>query len=211
MSDGAAGSTLKLGIANPHGPEQDDCADDFKHFVGERPLHFGHPIEHEFAKLLDYYELDWAYEPRTFPLRVSGPDHVIVPCDRELLVDGELPEGYRIVEGFSPDFYLPSEDTFVETTVMLQANITTKHKKIRHLHELYPEVKLRLLDRHDFLALAAAFPGRFSHVPSPGEPDPYGLQYGVDSRPPLADITQCPPAAAAVEPIASPEIVPAIA
>jgi len=54
---------------------------------------FAHESEEEFARLLDFYGVRWQYEPRTFPLQRAD--------------DG------RILEAFSPDFYLVDLDLYV--------------------------------------------------------------------------------------------------
>lgn len=90
---------------------------------------FAHKIEKEFARILDYYEIEWVYEPRTFTL--------------------DLDEEGKILEAFSPDFYLPAEDLFVELTTMRPKLITKKNRKIRRLRELYPEVNIKLFKRQD--------------------------------------------------------------
>jgi hypothetical protein len=91
---------------------------------------FAHPSELVFARLLDFYGIRWQYEPRTFPLRYD--------------------EGGNIVEAFSPDFYLPDSDLFVELTTMKQSLVTKKNRKVKRLRELYPDVKIRLLYQKDF-------------------------------------------------------------
>ncbi len=91
---------------------------------------FAHPSEAEFARILDFYQIAWEYEPRTFELKWDD--------------DG------NVVEGFSPDFYLPEQDLYIELTTMEQRLITKKHRKLRHLRELYPEVNIKLLNRSDF-------------------------------------------------------------
>jgi hypoxanthine phosphoribosyltransferase len=91
---------------------------------------FAHPSEAEFARILDFYQVAWEYEPRTFALS----------WDR----DG------NVLEAFSPDFYLPEQDLYIELTTMEQRLITKKHRKLRRLCELYPEVNIKLLNRSDF-------------------------------------------------------------
>lgn len=91
---------------------------------------FAHPSERVLARLLDFYGIRWQYEPRTFPL-----EH-----DR----DG------NVVEAFSPDFYLPDNDLYVELTTMKQSLVTRKNRKVKRLRELYPEIKIRLLYQKDF-------------------------------------------------------------
>lgn len=104
-----------------------------------QPLHFGrvtfaHPAEAEFARLLEFYRIPWRYEPTSFPLRW---------------------EGRRIVEMFTPDFYLPEHDLYVELTTMKQSLISRKHRKLRRLKEVYPEVNVVLLTRRDYYELLA--------------------------------------------------------
>lgn len=93
--------------------------------------------EEEFARLLDYYRIEWEYEPRTFALKWDG-------------------EG-RVLEAFTPDFYLPEEDLYVELTTMRQSLVTRKNRKLRRLRELYPEVNVKLLYRGDYQALLAKY------------------------------------------------------
>jgi hypoxanthine phosphoribosyltransferase len=91
---------------------------------------FSHPSEEEFARILDFYQITWEYEPKTFPLRWDDQGNIL--------------------EAFSPDFYLPEQDLYIELTTMEQRLITKKHRKIRRLKELYPEVNIKLLNRADF-------------------------------------------------------------
>lgn len=99
-----------------------------------RPTEFAHPSEEEFAKLLDFYRIEWLYEPRSFPLRWQ---------------DGE------IAEMLTPDFYLPELDLYVELTTLKQSLVRDKNRKVRRLKELYPEVNIRLLNKSDYLRLLA--------------------------------------------------------
>jgi len=94
---------------------------------------FAHESEEEFARLLDFYGVRWQYEPRTYTLRQSD--------------DG------RIVEAFSPDFYLPELDLFIELTTLKQGLVTDKHRKLRRLRELHPEIQIKLLYKKDYLNL----------------------------------------------------------
>jgi len=101
-----------------------------------RSTTFAHPSEEDFAKLLDFYCIEWLYEPRSFPLRW---------------------EGNKIAEMFTPDFYLPELDLYVELTTLKQHLLTEKNRKLRQLRELYPEVNVRLLNKSDFLKLLAKY------------------------------------------------------
>jgi hypoxanthine phosphoribosyltransferase len=101
-----------------------------------RPTSFAHSSEEDFSKLLDFYCIEWLYEPRSFPLKW---------------------EGDRIAEMFTPDFYLPELDLYVELTTLKQNLITEKNRKLRELKELYPEINIRLLTKSDFLKLLAKY------------------------------------------------------
>jgi hypothetical protein len=59
---------------------------------------FANDSEAEFAKVLDFYRIPWQYEPAVFPI--------------EWWPDG------RVRSSFSPDFYLPELDTYLELTTM---------------------------------------------------------------------------------------------
>jgi hypoxanthine phosphoribosyltransferase len=91
---------------------------------------FAHPSEAEFARILDFYQITWEYEPCTFELQWDD--------------DG------NVLEAFSPDFFLPEQDLYIELTTMEQRLITKKHRKLRRLRKLYPEVNVKLLNRSDF-------------------------------------------------------------
>lgn len=99
---------------------------------GERPS-FAHASEAELARILDYYQVAWAYEPRAFPILFN--------------LDG------RVVESFAPDFYLPELDLYLELTTLKQSLVRKKNRKLRRLRELYPGVRIKLFYARDFRAL----------------------------------------------------------
>lgn len=101
------------------------------------PSGFAHPIEAEFARLLDFYKIPWQYEPKTFPLAED--------------------EQGNISEAFTPDFYLPGQDLYVELTTRKQSLITEKNHKIRALNARYPEVNIKLLNRRDMRSLLVKY------------------------------------------------------
>lgn len=98
---------------------------------------FAHPIEAEFARILDYYGIEWEYEPHTFPLAWD--------------------EAGNVTQAFSPDFYLPSQDLYVELTTLRPKLIRLKNRKIRRLQELYPGVDVKLFKRNDLRDLMIKF------------------------------------------------------
>lgn len=92
-------------------------------------VRFAHPSEEEFAQILDYYGIEWEYEPRTFIL--------------------EEDEEGNVLEGFSPDFYLPQQDLYVELTTLRPKLIRIKNRKVRRLQERYPDVNIKLFKRRN--------------------------------------------------------------
>jgi hypoxanthine-guanine phosphoribosyltransferase len=103
------------------------------------PARFAHPAEQEVARVLSFFRLRWAYEPTSFTLRRHA--------------DG------AIAEMFTPDFFLPDLDLYIELTTMRQPLVTRKNRKARLLRELYPNVRLRLLYRRDYLRLMECYRG----------------------------------------------------
>ena len=97
------------------------------------PVLFAHESEGEIARLLDFYRVHWQYEPRSFPLEWDA-------------------EG-RPTQSFTPDFYLPDYDLFLEVTTVRPSLINRKNRKIRKLRENYPEVNIKLLTLKDVEAL----------------------------------------------------------
>lgn len=98
---------------------------------------FAHPIEAEFARILDFYNIRWAYEPRTFAL--------------------EWDEHGNVTLAFTPDFYLPDQDLYIELTTLRPSLATQKNYKQRRMAELYPEINLILLKRKDLRNLMFKF------------------------------------------------------
>jgi hypothetical protein len=114
----------------------------FHVYCGAEPPQFANRIELECARILDYYGVRWDYEPRTFVLQRD--------------VDG------RVVRAFTPDFYLPEHDLFLEVTAMKQSRLTRKNRKVRELRELYPHVRVKVFYRRDIERLAQRHELRFA-------------------------------------------------
>jgi hypothetical protein len=109
----------------------------FQVYRGTEPPRFASQAELECAKVLDYYGVPWLYEPTTFVL--------------------EQDEEGRTIEAFSPDFYLPDQDLYIELTLMKQSLVTRKNRKLRKLRERYPEVRIKLFYKRDLERLAQHF------------------------------------------------------
>jgi hypoxanthine phosphoribosyltransferase len=108
-----------------------------------RTVSFAHPSEEDFARLLDFYQIEWVYEPRSFMLEW---------------------EGDKVTEMFTPDFYLPGLDLYIEMTTLKPGLTSEKNRKVRRLRELYPDTKIKLLARRDYDHLLA----KYGHGPLAG-------------------------------------------
>jgi cytidylate kinase len=91
---------------------------------------FVHPSEEIFANLLDYYRIAWDYEPRSFPIQWD--------------------KNGKVLEAFTPDFYLPEFDVYIELTTMKQAHVTRKNRKVKLLRAIYPDVNIQVFYQKDF-------------------------------------------------------------
>jgi hypothetical protein len=94
---------------------------------------FAHASEAEMARILDFYDVRWEYEPTTFPILWN--------------LDGD------VVESFAPDFYLPDLELFLEMTTLKQRLVRKKNRKLRRLRELYPGIRIKLFYARDFRAM----------------------------------------------------------
>jgi hypothetical protein len=144
-------------------------------FVDVRHPHpvFAHASEAEMARILDFYQVRWEYEPHTFPILWN--------------LEGS------VVESFSPDFWLPDLGLYLEMTTLRQKLVRKKNRKLRRVLELYPDLKVKLFYARDFRALMLKF-GKLALVDelsgTPGQV--------VSGRPPeaqdLAELDAAPPA-----------------
>lgn len=100
-------------------------------------IEFAHASERQFARLLDFYQIEWRYEPTSF--------------DLERDKDG------NVVQRFTPDFYLPAYDLYIEITTLNQRLVTRKNRKVRRLRELYPDVRCKIFYQRDYLSLVTKY------------------------------------------------------
>ena len=119
----------------------------------ERPLKsdttpFAHASERQFARLLDFYQIDWDYEPRSFDL--------------------ETDKNGNVTQRFTPDFYLPAYDLYIEITTMSQKLVTRKNRKVRRLLEQYPDVKCKIFYQRDYLAMVTKYGLEDQRTPEAG-------------------------------------------
>ncbi len=95
-----------------------------------RSTNFKNETEEEFARILSMYNIEWIYEPKTFPVEWDAEGNVTM--------------------AISPDFYLPRFNLYLELTTMDQRYVTKKNKKMRLVRELYPGTNIRIVYKKDF-------------------------------------------------------------
>ncbi|MBC7320926.1 cytidylate kinase-like family protein [bacterium] len=127
--------SIKLAEKNSH-VKLEESSETLKDATGSIP-HFAHSSEEEFAKLLDFYRIRWLYEPKTF----------ILECDSE----------GNITSAFTPDFYLPDFDLYIELTTQKQRLVNYKNRKIKRLKELYPNVNIKMIYGKDYKNILRKF------------------------------------------------------
>ena len=94
---------------------------------------FAHRSEADLARLFDFFNVRWQYEPQSFPIAWD--------------------EDGNIVEAFTPDFYLPEFDLYLEVTTAARRFQTRKNRKLRMLRASYPHVRIRFFNRSDIAAV----------------------------------------------------------
>ncbi len=100
-------------------------------------IRFAHESERQFARLLDFYEIEWEYEPTSFDLTWD--------------------EEGKVTQRFTPDFYMPQYDLYIEITTLNQKLVTKKNRKVRRLRELYPDVRCKIFYQRDYLSLVEKY------------------------------------------------------
>ncbi len=90
-------------------------------------IYFFSRWEANYARLLNRLGIKWIFQPKTFRLKAQN---------------------------YTPDFYLPSEDTYVEIKNFLSDYSSNRDKEFR---ELYPKLKLKLILKYDYLKLQEEF------------------------------------------------------
>ncbi len=90
-------------------------------------IYFHSRWEANYARVLNYLGVKWEYESRTFDLATQN---------------------------YTPDFYLPATDEYIEVK-----NFMWKYSKIRDekFRKLYPDIKLKLLMKEDYLKLQTKY------------------------------------------------------
>jgi hypothetical protein len=137
---GSSPTTIDLTAAPPAGllVQPPEIEPELDHLDPDRPRpSFAHASEEEMARILDFYRIRWEYEPHTFPILWN--------------LEG------AVVESFSPDFWLPDLDLYLEITTLRQRLVRKKNRKLRRIRELYPDLRVKLFYARDFRALMLKF------------------------------------------------------
>ena len=90
-----------------------------------KPLEFAYCWEEEFARMLDLHQISWQYKHRTFAV--------------------EWDEAGSFADCFTPDFYIPAFDTYVELVAAGCGALGAKARKVRLLRQLHPDIRIELL------------------------------------------------------------------
>ncbi len=98
---------------------------------------FVHPIEEAFSRILNFYGVTWEYEPTTFPLKWD--------------------EKGNVIEAFTPDFFLPQQNMYIELTTLRPKLTRRKNRKLKKIKELYPEINIQLLKRRELRNMMLRF------------------------------------------------------
>lgn len=88
-------------------------------------VEFANHWEEEFARRLDEHQISWQYKHRTFAV--------------------EWDEEGNFVDSFTPDFYIPTIDAYVELVAGDYRSLGAKARKVRLLQQQHPNVRIELL------------------------------------------------------------------
>ena len=113
--------------------EKEKSKQSYRENNNSKKVKFAHRSEEEFSKILDFYRIRWEYEPRTFVLEYDKNGNPDV--------------------SFTPDFYLPDMDLYIELTTLNQKLVTKKNHKIKKIKELYPDINIKLFYKKDYQSL----------------------------------------------------------
>ncbi len=94
---------------------------------------FAHRSEADLAHFFDFFNVRWQYEPQSFP--IAWDQHG------------------NIVEAFTPDFYLPEFDLYIEVTTAARRFQTRKNRKLRMFRASYPHFKIKFFNKSDIAAV----------------------------------------------------------
>ena len=89
-----------------------------------RPIEFDQACEEEFARMLDARNVSWQYKARTFAV--------------------EWDDEGNFVDCFTPDFYLPANETYISLIAPEPSVSNGKTRKVKLLRRQHPEIRIEL-------------------------------------------------------------------
>ena len=88
-------------------------------------IEFDHDLEQQFALTLEQHSIPWQYKPRTFAV--------------------EWDEDGAFVDSFTPSFFLPALDLYIELVVPDCGWSSERVRKARLLRYQYPAIRIEVL------------------------------------------------------------------
>lgn len=121
--------TDKVGAFNPaleamslNIPEPFDWLHTIEKSCNRKPVEFASALEEEFAATLEKNQVSWQYKPRTFAV--------------------EWDEEGNFVDSFTPGFYLPAFDLYVEVAATDYRAAGAKSREVRLLRQQHPKIRI---------------------------------------------------------------------
>jgi hypoxanthine phosphoribosyltransferase len=123
--------TIRLGLVARGGDLPRELSEDQLDWLSDQelrtevPVDFAYSWEEAFSRTLDQHRILWQYKPRTFAV--------------------EWDDEGNFVDSFTPDFYLPLIDLYVELIGPHHHEASAKARKVRLLRQLQPGLRIKLL------------------------------------------------------------------
>ena len=89
-------------------------------------IEFAEDFEHEFARTLDRRGITWHYKPRTFAV--------------------EWDEDGNFIDSFTPTFFLPGRDLYIEIVASNCRSLIDQARKARLLRQQYPGTSIEVFN-----------------------------------------------------------------
>lgn len=118
-------------------PEPFDWLNTVEESNKRKPVEFTCSWEEEFAVMLDKNRVSWQYKPRTFAV--------------------EWDEEGNFVDSFTPGFYLPAFDLYVEVAATDYRASGAKARKVRLLRQQHPEIRIEFRSADRLAQLLGTF------------------------------------------------------
>lgn len=90
-----------------------------------RSCEFDYDFEEEFARTLDQRDIPWQYKPRTFAV--------------------EWDEDGNFIDSFTPSFFLPARDLYIELVAPDCRLSNERTRKARLLRQQHPAIRIEVL------------------------------------------------------------------